>query len=117
MQRRKKTKKEGDDIAAIAFFFFFATQRRRRRKVPSSWSWSEEETRKETRRKKLDAYLGPALAPAWVSVATALLLEAPFQALAPSSLAPSSPPSSPLQACSGSTSLELWRWSEGGRGW
>ncbi len=65
---------------------------------------------KKQEKKKLDAYLGPTLALAWVprrlqplhcsKLPSKLLLQAPL-----------------LRARSRSTSLELWRWSEGGRGW
>jgi hypothetical protein len=85
-EEAKQEEEEGDNnLVAVAFFFLFFSCK--------CCLWTNKQT-KETRKKKLDAYLGPALAPAWVPHrlqplrCSKLLL----QALAPSSPAPSSLP-------------------------
>jgi hypothetical protein len=95
LHNKKHKEEEGDGIVAVAFFVELerssTTGRRNKKKKVRCLPGS-----------RFCSRVGP------VPASTALLLEAPFQDPAPSS---------PLQARSRSTSLELWRWSKGGRGW
>jgi len=114
-EEAKQEEEEGDGtVAAIAFFFLFFL---------ANATCGQTNKQKKQEKKKLNAYLGPTIAPAWVprqlqplccsKLPSKLLLQAP---------APSSSPSSYSKLPCSKLALARHLWSSGdgmrgGRGW